>query len=123
MNKVLFSILILCCSTSYYSESTTSDVIAQQVKKLEDAMHNAHTALTEQVKKISTDNEKKQYKKLYRSSTNRVIAGVCGGIGEYLNIDPTVVRLLCTVTIICTAGTGILLYVLGWLIIPAAPAD
>lgn len=34
------------------------------------------------------------YKKLRRSSTNRTICGVCGGIGEYLNVDPTLIRLL-----------------------------
>ena len=34
-------------------------------------------------------------KRLYKSSTNRVLCGVCGGIGEYLNIDPTIIRLLC----------------------------
>lgn len=35
-----------------------------------------------------------EQKKLYRSATNRTICGVCGGIGEYLNIDPTLVRLI-----------------------------
>ncbi len=55
-------------------------------------------------------------KKLYRSRTNRFICGVCGGIGEYLNIDPTIIRLL-LVLLACT-GTGILAYFIAAIIIP-----
>ena len=56
-------------------------------------------------------------KKLYKSSTNKTISGVCGGIAEYLSIDPTVVRLL---WIILTAfnGIGLLLYFIAAIIIP-----
>lgn len=56
-------------------------------------------------------------KKLLRSRKNRVIAGVCGGIGEYLGIDPTVVRLLWVVFTLM-AGVGILAYIIAWIIIP-----
>ena len=38
-----------------------------------------------------------QYKRLYRSRANRIIAGVCGGIGEYFNVDPTIVRIITAV--------------------------
>ena len=63
-------------------------------------------------------------KELKRSRTDRMIAGVCGGIGEYLDIDPNVIRLIWVVVTIFTAGTGILAYLLAWLIIPeeGAPA-
>ena len=47
-------------------------------------------------------------KRLYRSRNNRIICGVCGGIGEYFNVDPTVIRLL-LVLFACT-GSGILAY-------------
>jgi phage shock protein C len=57
--------------------------------------------------------------RLYRSSTQRMIAGVCGGLGEYFNIDPTLVRI---VYILVTVATGVLLgivlYVVLWLIVP-----
>lgn len=56
-------------------------------------------------------------KRLYRSRTNRMIAGVCGGLAEYLGVDPTVVRLI-WVFLALTAGGGILLYLIAWLIIP-----
>lgn len=58
-------------------------------------------------------------KKLYRSRKNRMLCGVCGGIGEYLNIDPTLVRLL-TVLLGCS-GTGILVYIIAAIIIPDSP--
>lgn len=56
-------------------------------------------------------------KKLYRSNSNRMIAGVCGGIAEYLNIDPTVVRLLWVVAGLCI-GFGVLAYIVAAIIIP-----
>ena len=56
-------------------------------------------------------------KKLYRSKKNRVIAGVCGGIAEYFNIDPTLVRLLWIFFVIIW-GSGILAYIIEWIIIP-----
>ena len=60
-------------------------------------------------------------KRLYKSSTNRVLCGVCGGIGEYLNIDPTVIRLLCLL-LICGWGSGILFYIVAAVLIPGQPA-
>ncbi len=55
-------------------------------------------------------------KRLYKSRTNRVLCGVCGGIGEYLNIDPTIIRLL-FVLLGCTT-TGIIAYLVAAIIIP-----
>jgi phage shock protein PspC (stress-responsive transcriptional regulator) len=63
-------------------------------------------------------------KRLYRSYTDKKIAGVCSGIGEYLNVDPTVVRL---VAVIGGLATGIIPffvgYVIAWIIVPEAPAS
>lgn len=59
-------------------------------------------------------------KKLYRSDTNRVLAGVCGGIGEYTNIDPTVVRVLFIIFGLMS-GWGILAYIILALVIPQKP--
>lgn len=59
-------------------------------------------------------------KKLYKSRSNRVICGACGGIGEYFNIDPTLVRLIWIILIFCF-GTGILAYIIAALIIPEIP--
>ncbi len=56
-------------------------------------------------------------KRLYKSHTNRVICGVCGGIGEYFNIDPTIIRLI-WILLICCAGTGFLAYIIAAIIMP-----
>lgn len=59
----------------------------------------------------------KNIKRLYRSKKNRIIAGVCGGIGEYFNVDPTIIRLL-WVILTLMGGAGILAYIIAWIIIP-----
>ncbi|MBT1278983.1 PspC domain-containing protein [Thermoanaerobacter sp. CM-CNRG TB177] len=56
-------------------------------------------------------------KRLVRSRKNRMIGGVCGGIAEHLGTDPTVVRLIWAVTTLFW-GTGIILYLLAWAVIP-----
>ncbi len=56
-------------------------------------------------------------KRLERSNQNRMISGVCGGIGEYFNIDPTIIRLLWVVFCIA-GGSGILAYIIAAIIIP-----
>jgi phage shock protein C len=57
-------------------------------------------------------------KKLYRS-LDRQLAGVCGGIAEYLDIDPTVVRIIYLVLTICSAAfPGVLLYLILWAMMP-----
>jgi|TARA_B100001971_G_C18073080_1_gene474140 phage shock protein PspC (stress-responsive transcriptional regulator) len=57
-------------------------------------------------------------KKLFRSSKNRMVAGVCAGIGEYFGTDPTVIRLLWVLLTIFSIGGGILAYLIAWIIIP-----
>lgn len=59
-------------------------------------------------------------KRLYRSKDNRVIAGVAGGIAEYFNVDPTIIR-LAFVILVFANGIGILAYFLAWLMIPEHP--
>jgi len=60
--------------------------------------------------------------KLYRSEDNRVIAGVCAGLGEFFQIDPSIVRLI-FVIITIFGGGGILLYLILWLIIPSDSSE
>ncbi|MGB4659090.1 MAG: PspC domain-containing protein [Mobilitalea sp.] len=57
-----------------------------------------------------------EQKKLYRSRKNTMICGVCGGVAEYLNIDPTIVRLLWV--IVAFSGVGVLAYIIAAIIIP-----
>lgn len=59
-------------------------------------------------------------RKLYRSRKERMLAGVCGGIGEHFNVDPTWVRLL-FVLFFFVGGSALLLYIILWLIMPLEP--
>lgn len=58
------------------------------------------------------------YKEIRRSMDNKVIAGVCGGLGEYLNIDPIILRLLFVLAFLFALSGG-LIYIISWIIIPA----
>lgn len=57
-------------------------------------------------------------KRIMRSRTNRMICGVCGGIGEYLNMDPTLVRLIWALCSLASVGMGLLLYFVAAVVIP-----
>lgn len=57
-------------------------------------------------------------KRIYRSKTDRKLCGVCGGIGEYFNIDSTIVRLGAILLLCCSCGTGLLAYFIAAVIIP-----
>ena len=60
-------------------------------------------------------------KKLYRSNTNKMLAGVCAGLAEYLNIDPTIVRVIWA--LVGLSGAGIVAYLICALIIPEKPSN
>ena len=59
-------------------------------------------------------------RKLYRSKSNRKLAGVCGGLGDYLGADPTVIRVLFIVLAVF-GGAGLIIYLAMWLIVPSEP--
>ena len=58
-------------------------------------------------------------RKLYRSRTHRMVAGVCGGLGEYFNVDATLIRGLFLVLAVF-GGSGLLIYLVMWIIVPDA---
>ncbi|MDP4281222.1 MAG: PspC domain-containing protein [Bacteroidota bacterium] len=59
-------------------------------------------------------------KRLFRSNTNKVIGGVCGGLAEYFDMDPTLVRIIFVILAVC-AGGGVLIYLILWLVTPEKP--
>jgi phage shock protein C len=59
-------------------------------------------------------------KRLYRSRSDRWFGGVCGGIGDYFNTDPTVIRVIFVLAALVLGG-GLLIYLILWLIIPLEP--
>lgn len=70
---------------------------------------------------VKKKTEKKEaIRRLYRSGNEKLLGGVCGGIAEYFNIDPVIVRLL-WIALCFAGGAGIILYIIAWIIIPRNP--
>jgi phage shock protein C len=64
-------------------------------------------------------NEHHHVKRLYRSETNKVFAGICGGLGEYFDADPTIIRLFWLLIVIFTGFfPGVVAYILALFLIP-----
>jgi phage shock protein PspC (stress-responsive transcriptional regulator) len=57
-------------------------------------------------------------KRLYRSTTDRMVAGVCGGIAEYFNIDSVIVRIIAVILLLPGGLPGLLPYVILWVVVP-----
>lgn len=62
-------------------------------------------------------------RKLYRSRTDSMIAGVCGGLAEYFNIDTVLMRIAAVVIILVAPGAGILAYLIFWVVVPQKPIE
>ncbi len=60
-------------------------------------------------------------KKLYKSRTDKKIAGICGGLGEYMDVDPTIIRL--AAVFFAFWGAGFIAYLIGWIMIPDPPYE
>jgi phage shock protein C len=60
-------------------------------------------------------------RKLYRSRSNRQVAGVCGGLAQYFNLDVTLIRILFVVLAVL-GGSGLVIYLAMWIIVPNEPA-
>lgn len=63
-----------------------------------------------------------EMRRLYRSRKDKVIAGVCGGIGEYFAVDPVWVR-LGLILLALADGVGVVLYILAWILVPENPSQ
>ena len=59
-----------------------------------------------------------QPKRLYRSSTDKMIGGVCGGIAEYFTLDPTLVRIGYILLSLFTVFSGVIAYLILWIVVP-----
>jgi phage shock protein C len=61
-------------------------------------------------------------KRLYRSRVSSKIGGVCGGLGEYFDIDPTIVRII-AILLAFADGVGIIAYIIAWIVVPRRPLE
>ena len=63
------------------------------------------------------------YRQLRRPTTDRMVGGVCSGLGRYFTVDPTLVRVLFAVAAVLTGGLALLAYPVMWFLMPEEPAD
>ena len=61
-------------------------------------------------------------KRLCRSKNDRILGGVCAGVGEHLDVDPNVIRLIWIAVTVLSFGVGVIVYILAWILIPE-PVD
>ena len=57
-------------------------------------------------------------KRLYRSKNDRILGGVCAGLGQHLDVDPNVIRLIWAAVTVLSFGVGVIVYILAWILIP-----
>lgn len=60
-------------------------------------------------------------KRLYRSRRERILGGVCGGIGTYVDTDPNIIRILWIILTLVSIGIGVVVYIVAWILIPGEP--
>jgi phage shock protein C len=62
-------------------------------------------------------------KRLYRSGKDRMPGGICGGLGEHIDVNPTIIRIVRVVVTVLSIGFGIIVSILAWVIIPELPEE
>ncbi len=60
-------------------------------------------------------------KRLYRSRTNRILGGICGGLSTYFDIDANLIRLIWVALTLLSIGFGVIVYIVAWILIPEEP--
>ena len=89
---------------------------SRPIRGLHETLHRSTSALQTASRRAGVMEEPR---KLYRSRTQRMVAGVCGGLAEYFNIDTTVIRVLFLVLTLF-GGSGLVIYVVMWILVPDA---
>ena len=72
---------------------------------------------------MDTQNQSWFDRRIYRSRHERMVGGVAGGLGAYLGIDPTLIRILFVFLTLAGSGIGLLAYLIMWIVVPKAPLD
>jgi phage shock protein PspC (stress-responsive transcriptional regulator) len=62
-------------------------------------------------------------KRLYRSRNDRIVGGVCGGLAGHIEVDPSIIRLVWIIVTLFSLGTGLIIYLAAWIIIPESPRE
>lgn len=90
---------------------------------MRDCQHQGHHVIQGNANSLSLHCHFVYMKRLYRSRKERMLGGVCGGLGEHIDVDPTIIRLVWVVVTLLSCGIGILFYLIAWIIIPDTPKE
>jgi phage shock protein C len=115
---LIFPLAILILLLGYIGVITSSSKPSRAYDQNKD--QSDKTRKTEHVDQKQTENQE-EYKRLYRSGKDRMLGGVLGGLAEYLNVDPTILRILYVLLLFASVGFIILAYFVGWILIPRNP--
>ena len=105
------------CGVSNPENSTFCVECGSKLQKPQSAAKS--TPVTPQA--VPTQVGKPKPNKLYRSRSNRVIAGVCAGVAENMNVDPTLVRIFAIFMLFMTGGMAFFAYIVMWAVVPEEP--
>jgi len=113
---LLIPIALLILLGGYIGLMVSSKKQVDEKPKIKDEKDNA---------KVEDDLKEKfeeyRYKRLYRSGKDKLLGGICGGLGEYFKIDPVIIRLIFVVGLFVSFGTMILAYFILWIVVPRNP--
>jgi len=95
--------------------------IGEEVKTIEKKVEKLIQEKSKTSDYSSSNVENEGYKRLYRSGKNKYLGGVCGGLAQYFNLDPTLIRILWVIIVFFPPGLGVILYILFWIFVPRNP--
>jgi phage shock protein PspC (stress-responsive transcriptional regulator) len=95
--------------------------LGNEVKDIIKRFEKKVTSDSASINDFSSDIKSGEYKRLYRSGKNKYLGGVCGGVAEYLNIDPTLIRIFWVILVFFPPGLGIVMYILFWIFVHRNP--
>lgn len=98
---------------------TTQQTVKTIKEEAEEKEKTSESKTAEKAK--TTSEEQDEIKRLYRSGKDKILGGVCGGIADYVRVDPVIIRLLWVIATLASFGGAILAYIIFWIIIPRNP--
>ena len=113
---LIFPLALLILLIGYLGVITSMKQDNKETQKIHD-----HVRREPEGSDTQQANSQESYKRLYRSGKDRLLGGVLGGLAEYLNVDPTIIRILYVLLLFASIGFIVLAYFVGWIIIPRNP--
>jgi phage shock protein PspC (stress-responsive transcriptional regulator) len=105
------------------TDAMVDEVIARMGKPEDFMEPEEETSAKAQAEGTVHDGEQKMRRRLYRDGDNRVIGGVCSGLGAYFNIDMVILRVIFVLAFFLGVGASLLIYIILWIVVPKQPLN